>query len=173
MVGHIGQAPNPGDYFTGSMAGVNYVVVRGNDGVLRAFHNVCRHKAAPIAEGSGCTQMFECMYHGWQFGKSRSIPQGVGFLHEPVPLQCCCLHVEGMYHKCQLDKYAGVLCRCDGVAVHVPQVAIWWGTTWHAPLHQCIGHLWSMQHGLYDSLAPQGMFAAMGMGAANSPAPSG
>ena len=68
MVGHIGQAPNPGDYFTGSMAGVNYVVVRGNDGVLRAFHNVCRHKAAPIAEGSGCTQMFECMYHGWEYG---------------------------------------------------------------------------------------------------------
>lgn len=79
MIGHTGQAPNPGDYFTGSMAGVNYVVVRGNDGVLRAFHNVCRHKAAPVAEGSGCTQMFECMYHGWQFGGRTPLGLPCGF----------------------------------------------------------------------------------------------
>jgi choline monooxygenase len=68
MVGHVQQAPNPGDYFTGSMADINYVIVRGDDGQLRAFHNVCRHKAAPVAEGAGCVKMFECMYHGWQFG---------------------------------------------------------------------------------------------------------
>ncbi len=30
---------------------------------------VCRHKAAPVAEGSGCVKMFECMYHGWQYGE--------------------------------------------------------------------------------------------------------
>lgn len=29
---------------------------------------VCRHKAAPVAEGSGCVEMFECMYHGWKYG---------------------------------------------------------------------------------------------------------
>lgn len=40
MIGHASQAPNPGDYFTGSVADVNYVVVRGDDGQLRAFHNV-------------------------------------------------------------------------------------------------------------------------------------
>ena len=44
------------------------VLSRGDDGQLRAFHNVCRHKAAPIAEGSGCVKMFECMYHGWEYG---------------------------------------------------------------------------------------------------------
>ncbi|CAL8471392.1 g10934 [Coccomyxa elongata] len=67
MIGHASQAPNPGDYFTGSVADINYVVVRGDDGQLRAFHNICRHKAAPVAEGSGCVKMFECMYHGWQY----------------------------------------------------------------------------------------------------------
>ncbi|CAL5220057.1 g2008 [Coccomyxa viridis] len=67
MIGHAGQAPNPGDYFTGTIADVNYVVVRGEDNQLRAFHNVCRHKAAPVAEGSGCVDMFECMYHGWKY----------------------------------------------------------------------------------------------------------
>ena len=40
MIGHAGQAPNPGDYFTGSIADLNYVVVRGDDNQLRAFHNV-------------------------------------------------------------------------------------------------------------------------------------
>ncbi len=40
MIGHAGQAPNPGDYFTGSIADINYVVVRGDDNRLRAFHNV-------------------------------------------------------------------------------------------------------------------------------------
>ncbi len=40
MIGHASQAPNPGDYFTGSVADINYVVVRGDDGQLRAFHNV-------------------------------------------------------------------------------------------------------------------------------------
>lgn len=33
------------------------------------FAQVCRHKAAPVAEGSGCVKMFECMYHGWQYGE--------------------------------------------------------------------------------------------------------
>ena len=68
LVGHVQQAANPGDYFTGSIADINYVIVRADDGQLRAFHNVCRHKAAPVAEGSGCVKMFECMYHGWQYG---------------------------------------------------------------------------------------------------------
>ena len=40
MIGHAGQAPNPGNYFTGSIADINYVVVRGDDNQLRAFHNV-------------------------------------------------------------------------------------------------------------------------------------
>ncbi len=40
MIGHASQAPNADDYFTGSVADINYVVVRGEDGQLRAFHNV-------------------------------------------------------------------------------------------------------------------------------------
>ena len=35
---------------------------------MPACAQVCRHKAAPVAEGSGCVDMFECMYHGWQYG---------------------------------------------------------------------------------------------------------
>lgn len=35
---------------------------------------ICRHKAAPVAEGSGCVKMFECMYHGWQYGEQIQLP---------------------------------------------------------------------------------------------------
>ncbi len=35
---------------------------------------ICRHKAAPVAEGSGCVKMFECMYHGWQYGENIQLP---------------------------------------------------------------------------------------------------
>ena len=40
MVGHASQASKPGEYFTGTIADINYVVVRGSDNKLRAFHNV-------------------------------------------------------------------------------------------------------------------------------------
>ena len=40
MVGHASQASKPGEFFTGTIADINYVVVRGDDNELRAFHNV-------------------------------------------------------------------------------------------------------------------------------------
>ncbi len=49
MIGHAGQAPNPGDYFTGTIADVNYVVVRGEDNQLRAFHNVGLRSSPALA----------------------------------------------------------------------------------------------------------------------------
>lgn len=48
MIGHASQAPNPGDYFTGSVADINYVIVRGDDGQLRAFHNVSHHASSGV-----------------------------------------------------------------------------------------------------------------------------
>jgi choline monooxygenase len=52
------------------------MVVRGNDGVLRGFHNVCRHRAGPLVdEGSGPCPNLVCQYHGWAYapdGRLRS-----------------------------------------------------------------------------------------------------
>ena len=56
-----------GCYFTADIAGEPVVVVRDAAGVLRAFSNVCRHRAGPIAEGSGCRTNFRCAYHGWTY----------------------------------------------------------------------------------------------------------
>ena len=66
-VGRLDQVPNPGDYFTGSLAGDPYVVVRDHDGTLRAFHNVCRHHAAKVCSGDGNLTELSCPYHGWTY----------------------------------------------------------------------------------------------------------
>ena len=68
VVGHHDQVANAGDYFTTELVGEPLLVVRGTDGKLRAFYNVCRHRAGPPAEGCGSRKLFRCGYHGWTYG---------------------------------------------------------------------------------------------------------
>jgi choline monooxygenase len=58
---------DPESFFTAEVAGEPVIVVRDKQGVLRAFSNVCRHRAGPIALGSGCKNMLRCQYHGWTY----------------------------------------------------------------------------------------------------------
>jgi choline monooxygenase len=67
VVGHASQVANPGDYFTTELVGEPLVFVRGLDGELRGFYNVCRHRAGPPAEGCGSRKLFRCGYHGWTY----------------------------------------------------------------------------------------------------------
>jgi choline monooxygenase len=66
-VGWAEQAARPGQYFTFELAGEPLLIVRGADGELRGFYNVCRHRAGPPAEGSGERKVFRCGYHGWTY----------------------------------------------------------------------------------------------------------
>ncbi len=54
-------------FFTADVIGEPVVVVRDKEGTLRAFSNVCRHRAGPIACGSGCKNVLRCGYHGWTY----------------------------------------------------------------------------------------------------------
>ncbi|MEE8533617.1 MAG: SRPBCC family protein [Alphaproteobacteria bacterium] len=79
LVGHASEAPEPGDFVTLDVAGERAIVVRGADGVLRAFHNVCRHRASRVvAEERGrCERFFVCPYHGWTYafdGTLKAVP---------------------------------------------------------------------------------------------------
>jgi choline monooxygenase len=68
-VGRAGQVAAPGDFFTIELAGEPLVVVRGDDGILRAFFNVCRHHAAAVVTAPcGSAQHLRCPYHGWTYG---------------------------------------------------------------------------------------------------------
>ena len=67
VVGHVRQVEQPGDYFTFDLMGEPLVIVRGDDGVLRCFYNVCRHRAGNPASGCGNRKLFRCGYHGWTY----------------------------------------------------------------------------------------------------------
>jgi choline monooxygenase len=58
---------DPESFFTFDVAGEPVVIVRDKSGTLRAFSNVCRHRAGPIAQGAGCKNVFSCGYHGWTY----------------------------------------------------------------------------------------------------------
>ena len=58
---------DPETFFTAEVVGEPVVVVRDKQGTLRAFSNVCRHRAGPIAVGSGCKNVLRCAYHGWTY----------------------------------------------------------------------------------------------------------
>jgi phenylpropionate dioxygenase-like ring-hydroxylating dioxygenase large terminal subunit len=62
------QVRNTGDYVAGMMTGEPHVIVRSESGALNAFFNVCRHHAAQVMSGAGCTESLVCPYHGWTYG---------------------------------------------------------------------------------------------------------
>ncbi len=69
MVGRADQVASPGQFVTATLAGEPIVVVRGNDAVMRAFYNVCRHHAAAVVtEPCGQASILRCPYHGWNYG---------------------------------------------------------------------------------------------------------
>ncbi len=77
FAGHESQARNPGDYFTFEIAGESLFCIRGQDGILRAFYNVCQHRAHRLVEGAGTTRAIVCPYHAWSYeltGAFRSGP---------------------------------------------------------------------------------------------------
>ncbi|MGK0170612.1 MAG: nitrite reductase/ring-hydroxylating ferredoxin subunit [Gammaproteobacteria bacterium] len=67
------RAPSAGDYFTEDAGEAPLLIVRGEDGVLRGFMNVCRHRGARVAEGCGHAARFSCPYHGWTYGKDGTL----------------------------------------------------------------------------------------------------
>jgi len=76
VVGHDDQVAKAGDYFTTQLVGEPLLIVRGTDQQLRAFYNVCRHRAGPPAEGCGSRKLFRCVYHGWTYNLDGSLTHG-------------------------------------------------------------------------------------------------
>jgi choline monooxygenase len=64
----LADVREPGTFATAEVAGAPVVVVRDAGGVLRAFYNVCRHRAGPVAIGKGTRRSLTCKYHGWTYG---------------------------------------------------------------------------------------------------------
>lgn len=64
---HVEKTREPGSYVTVEIAGHPIAVVRAKDGVLRAFFNVCKHRAHELLSGEGSTTRILCPYHAWVY----------------------------------------------------------------------------------------------------------
>lgn len=70
LVAHQAQLAEAGDHVVEEIAGTPVLLLRGADGVLRAFPNVCRHRAGPLALCSGKGMgAVRCKYHGWLYNQ--------------------------------------------------------------------------------------------------------
>lgn len=85
IVCHRNDVPNAGDFHTLEFLGESIVVVRGADGALRGFHNVCRHRAARLLDGtSGNCRRIVCPYHAFTYeldGRLVGLPDRGAFPH--------------------------------------------------------------------------------------------
>lgn len=81
FIGHEAEAAAAGDWIAADMAGHRLLAVRGKDGVLRAFHNVCRHRAGPLVQGAAghCGGELVCAYHGWRYALDGRLRAATGF----------------------------------------------------------------------------------------------
>ncbi|MEM7208286.1 MAG: aromatic ring-hydroxylating dioxygenase subunit alpha [Pseudomonadota bacterium] len=77
---HVSDIPNPGDFETFELADERAIVIRGDDGVVRSFHNLCRHRASKVVAGErgSCEHALVCPFHGWAYhfdGRLKTIPR--------------------------------------------------------------------------------------------------
>jgi choline monooxygenase len=83
LAGHVSSLPRTGSYLTASAGTQPVLVVRDEHGRLRAYKNVCRHRASRLLSGSGqCKAAIRCRYHGWTYkldGTLIGVPEGLAF----------------------------------------------------------------------------------------------
>ena len=77
ILGHCSEVPDPGSFMVRNLLGESLIIVRGTDGVLRGFYNVCRHRGSRICDHDGRATTLVCPYHAWSYrldGSVRSAP---------------------------------------------------------------------------------------------------
>jgi carnitine monooxygenase subunit len=84
VVCHLSDVPRAGDYHSFDFLGESVIVVRGDDGEVRGFHNVCRHRASRLLSGpkGNCGKRITCGYHAWTYaldGRLVGVPQRDAF----------------------------------------------------------------------------------------------
>ena len=76
--GFAADVERPGSYATALVGDRSFVVARDVDGTLRAFHNVCPHRGAAVADGCHVRRTLQCPYHGWTFGLDGALRRAPG-----------------------------------------------------------------------------------------------
>ena len=92
-VGRADQVREVGYHIVADIAGRPVIAVRGNDGVLRGFFNVCKHRAGPLALANGNARQLQCKYHGWTYtleGQLRAAHE----MQEARDFDISCIHLD-------------------------------------------------------------------------------
>lgn len=124
LAGHVSQVVEPGDFLVADTALAPLLIVRDNQGALRAFHNVCRHRAGPLAlcDGKGAKAL-RCRYHGWTYtleGLLRSAP-------DMMPLSDYGLDDTSL-HACRVAVWQGLIFVADVGAPEFEAYSAGWDT---------------------------------------------
>ena len=83
-VAHECMLPDPGDYITLKLCDENIFVIRSTDGELRAFYNVCRHRAHELLQGYGSVRkLIVCPYHAWSYSNQGDLMRAPMSEHRP------------------------------------------------------------------------------------------
>ena len=105
---HECQVPKPGDFFSTYMGEDPVLVVRGTDGELRAFLNVCRHRGNRLCRADkGNAASFTCAYHGWTYRNDGRLV-GVPFIKEAY-YNALEREKWGLIAVAQLESYKGLV----------------------------------------------------------------
>jgi phenylpropionate dioxygenase-like ring-hydroxylating dioxygenase large terminal subunit len=146
IVGNTSELKEPGDYLTHDASGVPLLIVRGKDGIARAFLNVCRHRGTRlVTEAHGNARAFVCRYHAWSYetnGTLLRVPhreyfpslceETSGLCQVPLAERCGFLWVVpgGRGGELDIDSYLGPL------AAELSS----FGLAEHSVHHQAVGH---------------------------------
>ncbi|KAH7134509.1 Rieske [2Fe-2S] iron-sulfur domain-containing protein [Dactylonectria estremocensis] len=83
-ISHRGRFITAGDYVSYEFAGFRFFLILGKDGIMRAFHNVCRHRAFPVTHKvAGSASVLGCRYHGWSYDTKGNLTKAPKFDHLP------------------------------------------------------------------------------------------
>jgi Rieske 2Fe-2S family protein len=106
VIGRASDAQDPGDWFLGELGGESLLVVRGDDGALRAFYNVCRHRGAQLCASDGpatghAPGVLRCPYHSWTYGLDG------GLRRAPFIAEADLDHASFGLHPAAIDEWGG------------------------------------------------------------------
>jgi len=105
VVCHESEIRKPGEWRTLEYLGEGVIVIRGDDGEVRAFSNVCRHRGSRLVDGTGgCARVLTCPYHAWSYGRDGRLV-GVPHRHEYPGLRAEDLGL----HPIALENWRGFL----------------------------------------------------------------
>ena len=116
---HAEKVRAPGSYTTADVAGSPIALIRDREGILRAFYNVCQHRAHPVLAGEGRVQRIVCPYHAWAYrldGKLASAPH-TGSLEDFSTGEICLRSV-------QVEEFCGfIFVNLDSSALPLRKVS--------------------------------------------------